>query len=123
MSKDKLKVEIEEQSEYENYLGDNIDTSHVNTLEGFMGEDTNTVKEVDLDSWRAHWKQMPDYTNETNKPYKRVIMGFRTKEDYEEFQKLIGQKMTDKTKSAWHPALDKTANSLMRWMSEGDSES
>jgi hypothetical protein len=45
-------------------------------------------------------------------------MAFRTKEDYEEFQNLISQKMTLKTKSAWHPALDKTANSLSRWMGD-----
>jgi len=26
--------------------------------------------------------------------------------------------MTEKTKSAWHPHLDVTANSLLRWMEE-----
>jgi len=45
-------------------------------------------------------------------------MSFRNQEDYEEFQKLIGQRMTAKTKSAWHPHLDVTANSLLRWMED-----
>jgi succinate dehydrogenase flavin-adding protein (antitoxin of CptAB toxin-antitoxin module) len=45
-------------------------------------------------------------------------MSFRTKEDYEDFQKKIGQRLTEKTKSTWHPLLDVTANSLLRWMDE-----
>jgi hypothetical protein len=45
-------------------------------------------------------------------------MSFRNQEDYEDFQKRIGQRLTKKTKSAWHPHLDVTANSLLRWMDE-----
>ena len=39
-------------------------------------------------------------------------------EDYKEFAKIIGQTLTDKTKSIWHPKLDITKNSLMRWIEE-----
>ena len=45
-------------------------------------------------------------------------MHFRNKEDYEEFAKLIGQPLTKKTKSTWFPRLDRTANSLLRWVEE-----
>ena len=113
---DKRKVEVEESSEYDNYLGEVDDSSLPTTLGEFMGEEKGTNEEVDLDSWRSHWKQMPSYTQEHNKAYKQVIMSFRTKADYDDFQKLIGQRLTDKTKSAWHPHLDVTANSLLRWM-------
>tara|TARA_B110000881_G_C18527253_1_gene490960 strand:+ start:353 stop:841 length:489 start_codon:yes stop_codon:yes gene_type:complete len=121
MSEDKKQreVEVEESAEYDNYLGDVDDSSLPTTLDGFMGEGKTGINtEVDIDGWRSHWKQMPAYTQEPNEPFKKVIMAFRTKEDYEEFQNLISQKMTLKTKSAWHPALDKTANSLSRWMGD-----
>ena len=118
MSDDKRKVEVKESAEYDNYLGEVDDSSLPTTLGEFMGEKKGTNDEVDLDSWRSHWKQMPAFTQEHNEPYKKVIMSFRTKEDYEDFQKKIGQRLTEKTKSAWHPHLDVTANSLLRWMEE-----
>lgn len=113
----KRKVEVEESAGYDNYLGEVDDSSLPTTLDGFMdGEKINT--EVDIDSWRAHWKQMPAYTQEENKAFKQIIMSFRTKEDYEDFQVKLGQRMTVKTKSAWYPHLDVTANSLLRWMED-----
>ena len=39
-------------------------------------------------------------------------------EDYEEFAKLINQNLSEKTKSIWHPKLDRDANSLRRWIEE-----
>ncbi len=116
--KEKLKVEVKESSDYDNYLGKEVDDSSLpSTLGEFMGEKgINT--EVDVDVWRSHWKQMPSYTQENNQAYKQVLMSFRNQEDYEDFQKRIGQRLTKKTKSAWHPHLDVTANSLLRWMDE-----
>jgi len=43
---------------------------------------------------------------------------FRCEEDYREFQELIGQRMTIKTKSIWHPVLDKKANTLLRYVGD-----
>ena len=117
--KEKREVEIEESAEYDNYIGEVDDSSLPTTLDGFMGDgETGINTEVDIDSWRNHWKQMPAYTQEENKAFKQIIMSFRTKEDYEEFQVKLGQRMTVKTKSAWYPHLDVTANSLLRWMED-----
>ena len=119
MSENKRKVEVKESAEYDNYLGEVKDESLPTTLGSFMEDGESGInEEVDIEEWRKHWKNMPSYTQEANEPYKKVIMAFRTKEDYEDFQKLIGQKLTEKTKSAWHPHLDVTANSLLRWMDE-----
>jgi hypothetical protein len=115
----KLKVEVKESSDYDNYLGEVKDESLPTSLGSFMG-DSNINEEADVEKWRKHWKNMPSYTQEENKAYKQVIMSFRTKEDYEDFQQKIGQKLTSKTKSTWHPLLDVTANSLLRWMDEDD---
>ena len=38
-----------------------------------------------------------------------------------DFAKLINQNISNKTKSIWHPALDRTQNSLLRWVVD-DSE-
>jgi hypothetical protein len=116
----KLKVEVKESADYDNYLGEVKDDSSLPTsLGSFMedGEDGIT-EEADIEQWRKHWKNMPAFTQENNQAYKQILMSFRTKEDYEDFQKKIGQRLTEKTKSTWHPLLDVTANSLLRWMDE-----
>ena len=118
MSK-KLKVETKESADYDNYLGEVKDESLPTSLGAFMEDGEDGInEEADIEEWRKHWKNMPSFTQEENKAYKQVIMSFRTKEDYEDFQKRIDQRMTEKTKSAWHPHLDVTANSLLRWMEE-----
>ena len=49
------------------------------------------------------WVGMPEFVQEKKKIFKELIVRFETEEDYKEFQTLINQKMTNKTKSIWHP--------------------
>ena len=49
------------------------------------------------------WDGMPEFIQEKKEPYKKLIIRFETEEDYEEFAEKIGQKLTPKTKSIWHP--------------------
>ena len=118
--KKERKVEVKESADYDNYLGEVKDDSSLPTsLGSFMEDGEDGInEEADIEQWRKHWKNMPAFTQEEKKAYKQVIMSFRTKEDYEDFQKKIGQRLTEKTKSTWHPLLDVTANSLLRWMDE-----
>lgn len=51
----------------------------------------------------AEWVGMPEFVQEKQKPFSQLICRFETKEDLEDFAKLIGQKLTPKTKSIWHP--------------------
>jgi 23S rRNA A2030 N6-methylase RlmJ len=59
---------------------------------------------------------------EDNPAYKKLIISFRTKEDYDEFvektAKILDQTMTQKTKTIWYPALSRDENSLKRWIEE-----
>lgn len=55
------------------------------------------------DNWREEWVGMPEFVQEKQKPYAQVIVRFETEADLEAFAKLIGQKLTQKTKSIWHP--------------------
>ena len=68
--------------------------------------------------WKKHWQGMPEYKQEDNPTYKTIYVHFRNKEDYEEFAKLIDQNLSEKTKSIWHPKLDRTENALLRWIVE-----
>lgn len=49
------------------------------------------------------WKGMPEFFQEKQEPYSKIIFRFENEEDLQEFAKLIGQKLTQKTKSSWHP--------------------
>ena len=49
------------------------------------------------------WVGMPEFVQEKKEPYKELIIRFNTEADYLDFQNIIGQKLTMKTKSIWHP--------------------
>ena len=49
------------------------------------------------------WRGMPEFIQEKQEPFSKIIIRFETEDDLEEFAKLIGQKLTPKTKSIWHP--------------------
>ncbi len=49
------------------------------------------------------WGGMPEFEQERQEPYAKIIFRFESEEDLNEFASLIGQKLTAKTKSSWHP--------------------
>jgi len=57
----------------------------------------------DLFSSSDEWDGMPEFVQEKKEPFKTLIVRFETESDYKEFSELIAQKMTNKTKSIWHP--------------------
>lgn len=68
--------------------------------------------------WEEEWQGMPEFVQEKQEPYAKIIFRFRNEEDLQEFAKMIGQKLTKKTKSAWHPELVRGANSSKRYSDE-----
>lgn len=46
---------------------------------------------------------MPEFVQEKQEPYAKIIFRFENEKDLQDFAKLIGQKLTNKTKSSWHP--------------------
>jgi len=81
----------------------------------FIIEDADAPK---VNSWKDEWKDMPEYSNKEIEPFKSVIMHFRNEEDYQKFCELIGQSLTDKTKSAWYPKLEGRTNPFLRYVDE-----
>ena len=117
-------IDVQETTTYESLIGVKADSPQPPTLNRFFGENDESEEEgvyTNNAEWTKHWKGMPEFENEDNPPFKKLIISFRTKEDYEEFAKIIDQNLTEKTKSIWHPALDREANSLMRWVEDDQS--
>ncbi len=71
------------EDEFENMIG-----------EGVTAGDLSPEKE---------WQGMPEFENKNGYGWKQLVVHFETEEDFTEFQKRIGQKLTEKTKSIWFP--------------------
>lgn len=87
------------------------------TLAQFFDEPPEETVQEEKE-WKKHWVGMPEFVQEPNAPYASIKLNFRSKEDYDEFAKLIEQNLSDKTKSIWYPKLDRDQNSLKRWIEE-----
>lgn len=110
-----------ESTVYDSFIGKKEESLEPTSVFDFMELDESerlSLEQKDDAEWKKHWIGMPEFSQEDNPAYKKLIVSFRNKEDYEEFAKLIGQPLTDKTKSIWHPRLDREANSLLRWVEE-----
>lgn len=72
--------------------------------------DVNNVNEL--------WVGMPEFNQPKQKEYHKIIVRFDSAEDLQEFAQMIGQKLTNKTKSIWHPQIIRGLNSNKRYVSE-----
>lgn len=68
--------------------------------------------------WQAEWQGMPEFVQEKQEPYATLIVRFRNKDDLDEFARLIGQPLTPKSKSIWHPQLVRGIHSGKRYVDE-----
>lgn len=73
---------------------------------------------VDTKESLAEWFGMPEFVQEKQKPFAQIICRFETQEDLDAFAKLIGQKLTPKTKSIWHPFKSHWGAEQKRWVDE-----
>ena len=51
--------------------------------------------------WREHWRGMPSFEMDDQTAYQSIIVNLRNPEDRDEFAKLLGRNLTEKTKSVW----------------------
>jgi hypothetical protein len=66
------------------------------------------------------WDGMPEFDQPEAEAWKVLKVRFRNEEDLRNFAEVIDQtNITLKTKGIWYPPADKTANSLLRYMDEG----
>ncbi len=115
------KTQIEESSQYQNLIGEKKENDKpISLLDSMDLDEAEKEKYSDQGEkeWKKLWKGMPEFEQEENPTYKTIYVHFRTESDYKEFAKLVDQNLSNKTKSIWHPALDRTQNSLLRWIEE-----
>lgn len=63
------------------------------------------------EEWKKEWQDMPEFVQrKTGKPYAQIIFRFSNEQDLKDFSKLINQRLTNKTKSAWHPQIERGIN-------------
>ena len=120
MSVDTMKkTQIGESSQYQNLIGEKKVTDKPLSLLDHMNLDEDEKEKYSDQGekeWKKLWKGMPEFEQEDNPTYKTIYVHFRTESDYKDFAKLVNQNISNKTKSIWHPALDRTQNSLLRWV-------
>ncbi len=76
-------------------------------------------KPGELDEWwKKYWKDMPEFSQEDLSPCRTLLVHFYTKEDVQEFAKLLDQKITSKTKFIWFPTTGKANLKEMGWFDE-----
>lgn len=109
-------MDVKETADYDNLLRQtNKDQS--NPLADALGLTDEDRNNIDTEKeWKKHWKGMPEFEQDDNEPFRTIYVHFRNEADYKEFAAIIKQSLTDKTKSIWHPRLDITKNSLLRWI-------
>ena len=64
------------------------------------------------------WIDMPEFVQEQQDGYAKIIVRVRNKEDLEALAKALNQPLTQKTKAAWFPALTRGINSNKRYVDE-----
>lgn len=83
-----------------------------------------TTKQIDLfnniveEDWKKEWNDMPEFVQEKQEPYAKIIFRFECEDDLKEFAELIGQKLNKKTKSAWYPFKSHWGNCLKEYNGE-----
>lgn len=56
-----------------------------------------------LEPWRKEWQGMPEFENEDNRPFQKIILNFKTKADVDAFFQLIGKKPSYECDNLWFP--------------------
>ena len=66
----------------------------------------------------TEWVGMPEFVQEKKEAYATIKIRFDNEEDLQEFSKMIGQPLTNRTKSIWHPPLVRGLTANLRWDDE-----
>lgn len=66
------------------------------------------------------WEGMPEFSHEDQTAWKSVVVHFNDQASMEEFSEIVGQPITEKTKSIWHPRAEKTTYVDKRYSAEAE---
>jgi len=57
-------------------------------------------------AWVDMWQGMPEFKHSDLTPWHSLVVHFRSREDYEAFSQIVGQRLTAKQKYIWHPEIE-----------------
>lgn len=66
----------------------------------------------------TEWVGMPEFVQEKQEPYAKIIIRVETEEELAELARRIEQPLNKKTKSIWFPKLVRGIHSSKRWVDE-----
>jgi hypothetical protein len=95
-------------------------------MASLLDDDDDATEEVEPKAdknghvWQNEWKGMPEFVQEKQKPFSTIIIRCETEEDLNELAQLLGQPLTSKTKSIWHPRLKRGQFSHLGYLDETD---
>lgn len=92
------------------YRQDEIDKLMSSIGGGSLDGGGNDVSDV--------WRGMPEFNQPDNTGIQRITVHFETRADVEDFARRLGQTITEKTRSTWHPY--KAPENLQSYVMEGD---
>lgn len=91
---DLLKIELEDLTEG-GFEPVSMGFEEVEGLQMLAGEGENDPE--------AEWQGMPEFNQPDATAHRQIIINFKDDEAVDEFAKLIGQEITPKARSIWHP--------------------
>ena len=68
------------------------------------------------------WDSMPEYNQINEKSYACFNVRVESQEDLDKVAQLLGQPITVKTRAIRYPARDRFRNTLLRWVTEENTE-
>ena len=80
-----------------------------------MAKPQITLFDSDFTIAEVEWQDMPEFVQKQQKPFAKMTVSFRCQEDLDDFAKRIGQKLTPRSDSIWHPELERGIHSRKRW--------
>jgi hypothetical protein len=70
--------------------------------------------------WESEWQGMPEFVQEKQREYAKIIVRFRNQKDLDQFANLIGQKLNSKSQCTWYPELQQNRATTKKYV---DNES
>ena len=98
----------------------------MNSIASFFEDDDVAVEEEVAEPkadkhghvWQNEWKGMPEFVQEKQKPFSTIIIRCETEEDLKDLERILGQPLTKKTKSIWHPQLKRGLFTDLKYVDE-----
>ena len=68
----------------------------------------------------TEWQGMPEFVQEEKEAFAKIVVRFESQAALDDFAGKIGQKLTPKTKSIWHPFKSHWGGKRYRWKDSDD---